>query len=168
MELQVIQGKINEIRGQRVILDFNLAELYDVENKVLKQAVKRNIARFPEDFMFELTRDEYNSLRSHNVTLESGRGKYSKYLSYAFTEQGVAMLSGVLKSPKAIQVNIMIMRAFVLFRQFALTNKELMDKINILETKYDKKFKDVYDAINFLLQKDKINTAQKKRKTIGY
>lgn len=168
MQLQVIQKKISEIRGQRVMLDFDLAALYEVETKVLKQAVRRNIKSFPEDFMFELTREEYNSLWSQNVTLEAGRGKYSKYLSYAFTEQGVAMLSSVLKSPKAIQINIMIMRAFVLFRQFALTDKELTDKMNLLETKYDKKFKDVYDAINFLLQRDNQKTAQKQRKTIGY
>jgi len=150
------------------MLDFDLAALYEVETKVLKQAVKRNINSFPEDFMFELTREEYNSLRSQTVTLETGRGNYSKYLSYAFTEQGVAMLSIVLKSPKAIQINIMIMRAFVLFRQFAFTDKELTDKMNLLETKYDKKFKDVYDAINFLLQRDNLKTAQKQRKTIGY
>src|SRR5665647_1440092 len=88
MSLQVIQNKIVEIRGQKVMLDFSLAELYEVETKVLKQAVRRNMERFPEDFMFELTRDEYNFLRTQFVTLETGRGKYSKYLSYAFTEQG--------------------------------------------------------------------------------
>jgi len=102
MSLQVIQNKIVEIRGQKVMLDFSLAELYEVETKVLKQAVRRNMERFPEDFMFELTRDEYQFLRSQNVTLETGRGKYSKYLSYAFTEQGVAMLSGIQNSDTAI------------------------------------------------------------------
>ena len=102
MSLQVIQNKIVEIRGQKVMLDFSLAELYEVETKVLKQAVRRNMERFPEDFMFELTRDEYNFLRTQFVTLETGRGKYSKYLSYAFTEQGVAMLSGIQNSDTAI------------------------------------------------------------------
>jgi hypothetical protein len=130
--------------------------------------VKRNIDRFPEDFMFELTRDEYNSLRSQNVTLETGRGKYSKFLSYAITEQGVAMLSSVLKSPKALQINIMIMRTFVLYRQFALTDRELTAKMNELEARYNKQFKDVYDAINFLLQKDNQKMDQHQRKRIGF
>jgi hypothetical protein len=150
------------------MLDFDLAILYEVETKALKQAVKRNLERFPDDFMFEITRDEYNYLRSQNVTIDKGRGKYSKYLSYAFTEQGVAMLSSVLKSPKALQINIMIMRAFVLVRQIALTQKDLTMKLNELELKYDKKFKDVYDAINFLLQKDKMISNQNQRKRIGY
>jgi DNA-binding MarR family transcriptional regulator len=151
------------------MLDYDLAALYEVETKVLKQAVKRNIDRFPADFLFELTMAEQNSLRSQIVTLEeTGRGKHRKYLSYAFTEQGVAMLSGVLKSPKALQVNIMIMRAFVLIRQYALTNKELTIKLQELEVKYNKQFKDICDAINFLLQKDKLNSDQNQRKRIGY
>jgi DNA-binding MarR family transcriptional regulator len=151
------------------MLDYDLAALYEVETKVLKQAVKRNIDRFPADFLFELTMAEHNSLRSQIVTLEeTGRGKHRKYLSYAFTEQGVAMLSGVLKSPKALQVNIMIMRAFVLIRQYALTNKELTIKLQELEVKYNKQFKDICDAINFLLQKDKLNSDQNQRKRIGY
>jgi DNA-binding MarR family transcriptional regulator len=169
MEVPVIQNKICEIRGQKVMLDYDLAALYEVETKVLKQAVKRNIDRFPADFLFELTMAEQNSLRSQIVTLEeTGRGKHRKYLSYAFTEQGVAMLSGVLKSPKALQVNIMIMRAFVLIRQYALTNKELTIKLQELEVKYNKQFKDICDAINFLLQKDKLNSDQNQRKRIGY
>ncbi len=168
MQLQVIQQKIHEIRGNRIMTDYDLATLYEVETKVLKQAVKRNMDRFPQDFMFELTRDEYHSLRSQNVTLENGRGKYSKYLPYAFTEQGVAMLSSVLKSPKAIQINIMIMRAFVMVRQFAMTHKELTAKLQELESRYNKQFKDVYDAINFLLNKDKLNAAQNQRNRIGF
>lgn len=168
MQPSIIQQKIFEIRNQKVMLDFDLAILYEVETKALKQAVKRNLERFPDDFMFEITRDEYNYLRSQNVTIDKGRGKYSKYLSYAFTEQGVAMLSSVLKSPKALQINIMIMRAFVLVRQIALTQKDLTMKLNELELKYDKKFKDVYDAINFLLQKDKMISNQNQRKRIGY
>ena len=123
MELQTIQNKIYEIRGQQVMLDFDLAALYQVETKVLKQAVRRNIERFPEDFMFEISNEEYNSLkislRSQIVTLEiDDRGKYPKYPPFAFTEMGVAMLSSVLRSGSAIQVNIAIMRAFVAMRNY--------------------------------------------------
>ncbi len=168
MQLQVIQKKIHELRGQRVMLDFDLADLYKTETKILKQAVKRNIKRFPEDFMFELTRDEYLSLRSQFVTLEKGRGKYSKYLPLAFTEQGVAMLSSILKSAKAVEVNISIMRAFVFIRQYALSHKDLTGKLKKMERKYNRKFNDVYEAINYLLQKDKQETEQQKRKRIGF
>lgn len=125
VDLQVIQSKIYEIRGQRVMLDFDLAVLYSTETKVLKQSVKRNLRRFPVDFMFELTREEFNNLRSQFVTSSWGG---SRYLPFAFTEQGVAMLSSVLGSEKAIEVNIGIMRAFVVIRQFLVdtekTNKE--------------------------------------------
>ena len=168
MQTTNIQTKIHEIRGQKVMLDFDLAELYGVETKVLNQAVKRNTDRFPADFMVQITRDEYNSLRSQIVTLETGRGKYAKYLPYAFTEQGVSMLSSVLNSSKAIQINIQIIRAFVFMRQYALSHKDLTAKLHELESKYDKQFKDVYDAISFLLQKDNRETEQKQRKQIGY
>ena len=168
MQLQKIETKIYEVRGNKVMLDFDLAELYDVETKRLKEAVRRNIDRFPDDFMFELTRNEYNILRTQIATLEKGKGKYSKFNPFAFTEQGVAMLSTVLKSTKAIQINISIMRAFVLIRQFALTNKELAEKLKELETKYDRQFKDVYEAINYLLKKDQQETEQKQRKRIGF
>jgi len=104
MDLQPIQNKIYEIRGFKVMLDFDLAGMYGTETKVLKQSVRRNIERFPDDFMFELTRDEYNSLRSQFVTLDVGRGKYSKYLPFAFTEQGVAMLSTVLNSSQVERI----------------------------------------------------------------
>lgn len=168
MQLQNIQSKIYEIRGQKVMLDFDLAELYETETRTLKQAVRRNIDRFPSDFMFELTREEYNSLRSQFVILETGKGKYSKFNPFAFTEQGVAMLASILNSSIAIQVNIAIVRAFVLMRQYALTHKDLTDKLQVLEEKYNKKFKDVYEAINYLLQKDKETAAQKERKPIGF
>ena len=119
MDLQIIQNKIYEIRGCRVMLDSDLAALYQVETKALKQAVKRNIERFPSDFMFELTKEEVECLRSQIVTLEiDGRGKYPKYPPFAFTEMGVAMLSSVLRSGSAIQVNIAIMRAFVAMRNY--------------------------------------------------
>ena len=168
MQLQKIENKIYEVRGRKVMLDFDLAELYEVENKRLKEAVRRNIDRFPDDFMFELTRNEYNILRTQFATLEKGKGKYSKFNPFAFTELGVAMLSTVLKSSKAIQVNISIMRAFVLIRQFALTNKDLSEKLKELEVQYEMKFNDVYEALNYLLKKDQQETEQKERKQIGF
>ena len=116
VQVDAIKNSIYEIRGQRIMLDSDLAELYEVEVSQLKRQVRRNIDRFPEDFMFELTRDEYDALRCQNGTIKSGRGQHSKYLPFAFTEEGVAMLSGMLKSRTAVQVNINIMRAFVAIR----------------------------------------------------
>ena len=168
MHLSLIQSRIYEIRGQKVMLDFDLAELYEVETKRLKEQVRRNIERFPADFMFELTKEDVQVLRSQIATLEKGKGKHSKYPPYAFTEQGVAMLSTVLHSEKAIEVNIAIMRAFVFIRQYALSHKDLTEKLKELESKYNKQFKDVYEAINFLISKDKQDTAQKKRRKIGF
>jgi phage regulator Rha-like protein len=117
IEPQQVQQMIHVIRGERVILDSDIAKLYGVETKNLKRQVKRNITRFPADFMLELTRDEYNALRCQNVTIENGRGAHSKYLPFAFTENGVAMLSSVLTSETAAQVNIQIMRAFTMMRK---------------------------------------------------
>ena len=166
MQLQVIQNKIYNIRGQKVMLDFDLAQLYQVETRVLKQAVRRNIERFPSDFMFQLTKEEYNSLRSQIVTLdEKGRGKHSKYLPFAFTEQGVSMLSSVLRSDVAIEISISIVRAFVQLRQLALSHSEISQKLNEIENKYDNQFKSIYDALDYLLKKE---TQQKERKRIGY
>ena len=150
MELQPIQNKIYEIRGFKVMLDFDLAGMYGTETKVLKQSVRRNIERFPGDFMFELTRNEYNSLRSQIVTLEVGRGKYSKYLPFAFTEQGVAMLSTVLNSKAAIAININIMRAFVAVRQLLLNPpinevKELQYEVHRLKEYVEEIFTDQND-----------------------
>lgn len=177
MELQVIQNKIYEIRGHKVMLDFDLAELYEVPTKVLNQAVKRNIQRFPSDFMFRLTIDEWDVMRSQ-IETASGNSKTMQSQNvtaslkkrnitatpYAFTEQGLAMLSGILNSDKAISVNIAIMRAFVLIRQYALTYKELTARIKEIEGK----FTDVYDAINYLLEKDKQQIEQTERKRIGF
>ena len=169
MQVTTLQSKIVDIRGQKVILDFDLAILYEVETKVLNQAVKRNVKRFPVDFMFQLSDDEYNSLRSQIVTLENvGRGKYRKYLPFAFTEQGVAMLSGILNSDVAINVNIAIMRTFVMIRRYALEHKEFNAKLLEIETKYDKKFNDVYEALNYLIKKEEKEVVQKERKPIGY
>ncbi len=169
MELQTIQNRIYEIRGQRVLLDFDLALLYETETKRLKEAVRRNKDRFPLDFMFELTNEEYKSLRTQFATLENtGRGKHSKYNPFAFTEQGIAMLASVLRTPKAIEVNIQIVRAFVFLRKYALSHTELTQKLQELETKYNQQFTDIFEAINYLLQKDKKQLAQSKRKPIGY
>ena len=169
MDISILQAKIHEVRGQKVILDFDLALLYKVETRVLNQAVKRNLQRFPEDFMFQLTENEYESLRSQIVTLnENGRGKHKKYLPFAFTEQGIAMLSGILNSEVAINVNIAIMRTFVIIRRFAIEHKELNSKLLEMESKYEKQFSDIYEALNFIIKRDETETLQKKRNQIGY
>jgi len=134
------------------MLDFDLAEMYEVENRALKQAVKRNIDRFPNDFMFQINNDEWQELITNCDNLPE-RVKYSPAKPFAFTEQGVAMLSSILKSKKALHVNIAIIRAFVFIRQYALSHKDLTDKLKELENKYNKQFNDVYEAINFLLKK---------------
>ena len=155
MDISILQAKVHEVRGQKVILDFDLSELYDVQTKVLNQAVKRNSQRFPEDFMFQLTENEYESLRSQIVTLkENGRGKHKKYMPFAFSEQGIAMLSGILNSEVAIYVNIAIMRTFVMIRKFAIENKDLNFKLLEMESKYEKHFSDIYEALNFLIKRD--------------
>ena len=149
--IERVERRILLVRGHKVMLDSDLAELYGVETKVLNQAVRRNMERFPEEFMFQLSAGEYKSLRSQFVTLESGRGKYSKYLPMAFTEQGVAMLSSVLRSKRAIQVNIAIMKTFVRLRELMATHRDLAEKIAVLESKYDAQFRVVFDAIRKLL-----------------
>jgi len=156
-----IVSKIYLIRNTKVMLDMDLAALYEVETRVLKQAVRRNISRFPNDFMFQLTRTEYNSLRSQIGTLK--RGSHTKYLPFVFTEQGVAMLSSVLNSDRAIQVNIQIMRAFTKIRQMLSTHVELRRKIEAMERKYDQQFKVVFDAIKQLLEAE-----VKPKKKIGF
>ena len=161
MELEVIQNKIVEIRGCKVMLDFDLALLYNAENKRLKEAVRRNINRFPEDFMFELTEIEFNSLRTQIAS--SNRGGL-RYMPFAFTEQGIAMLSSVLNSEKAIKVNISIIRAFVTFRQSSLTYNELKNRIGEIE----KQFPDIYKALNYLVDKDAVSKNNEERSKIGY
>ena len=136
-ELESIKTRIYDIRGLKVMLDSDLAELYEVEVKYLKRQVNRNIERFPKDFMFELTHEEYDSLRCQIGTLKSGRGQHPKYLPYVFTEEGVAMLSGVLRSKTAIQVNINIMRAFVLIRQTVAAWQSTNLKVEQLSHKVD-------------------------------
>lgn len=192
MELQPIQNKIYEIRGQRVMLDFDLADLYQVETRALKQAVRRNIERFPSDFMFELSDGEYNTLkdrlRSQIVMLETdGRGRYPKYAPFAFTEQGVAMLSSVLRSDTAIQVNIGIMRAFVTVRNYIATSTTItaelaeikaklallerndednVEAVNDLSEDMRKELDNIYQAIAALSVKTP--TIDKPRQPIGY
>ena len=145
-----IERRIFLIRGQRVMLDADLAELYGVPTKSLNLAVKRNASRFPNDFMFQLSADEADGLRFHFETSKPGRGG-RRYLPYAFTEQGVAMLSSVLRSARAVQVNIGIMRAFVRLRELLLSNADLARKLAALEGKYDAQFKVVFDAIRQLM-----------------
>jgi len=145
-----IQDRIYLIRGQKVMVDSDLAGLYGVETKVLNQAVRRNIKRFPEDFMFQLTKEESNSLRSQFVTLK--RGQHSKYLPYAFTENGVAMLSSVLNSARAIQVNIQIMRTFTRLRELLATHKDLRQKVEQMEKRLDQLPRVIFHIIRSLLE----------------
>jgi len=170
MEVAIIQQKIHEIRGQKVMLDFDLSILYEVPTKVLNQAVKRNIERFPADFMFQLTRDEYNSLRSQIVTLES-KGAHSKYNSYAFTEHGVTMLASVLKSDKAVKMNIEIVRAFIALRQYALHYRDLADEIQeIRQTveSHSEQLVKIYRAIETLLTAKEAQESFADRERIGF
>jgi hypothetical protein len=172
-------SRIVIIRGQRVIFDFDLAEMYCIEVKVLKQAVRRNLSRFPKDFMFELTEkerlkvknsvayNEFNSLRSQFVTLENGnRGQHSKYKPFAFTEQGVAMLSSVINNPVAVAINIQIMRVFVKMRQLIANYAELLEKIEKLEAAQ----LDSNDHISQIYQiiKELIEPAMKNRPPVGF
>lgn len=166
--IENISSKIYFIRNEKVLIDSDLAELYGVETKALKRAIRRNKDRFPNDFMFTLSRDEYNSLRSQFGTLK--RGQHSKYLPYAFTEQGVAMLSSVLNSERAIKVNIAIMRAFVKMREYLQSNEKLAAKLKELENETREKFSKqqeqialIFDAIKELMKED-----EKPKRKIGY
>jgi len=159
--IELIASKIYLIRSIKVMLDRDLAELYGVETKVLKQAVRRNIDRFPADFMFELTKGENQSLRSQNVTLK--RGQHSKYLPFAFTEHGVLMLSSVLKSERAVQVNIQIMRTFTKLREALLDNKDLGKELEELKQLTEERFRIVFETLDQLLMIE-----SKLKKKIGY
>jgi hypothetical protein len=154
VSVELIEKKIYLIRGRKVMLDSDLAELYGVATKVLLQAVKRNLDRFPEDFMFLLKYQDVAALRSQIVTLKKGRGEHRKYLPYVFTEQGVAMLSSVLKSERAVRVNIAIMRAFVKLREMIASHKDLAKRLDELEKKYDEQFRVVFEAIRELMSPD--------------
>ena len=167
MDLQIIQNNIFEVRGCRVMLDYHLAELYQVETRALKQAVKRNIERFPGDFMFVLSKEEANLLLSIGVSQNVIPPDYNfgAALPMAFTEQGVAMLSSVLRSKVAIEVNISIMRAFVLMRQMAIGYEELSRRIEELEVSTDAQFNELYQALTQLLSQSK---QQKERRPVGF
>ena len=157
-----IEKAIYLIRGEKVMLDRDLADLYGVETKMLNRAVKRNLARFPADFMFQLTNEEATDLRFQIGTSNRGQGG-RRYLPYVFTEQGVAMLSSVLHSKRAVQVNIEIMRAFVRLRLMLASNVELSRRLDELESKYDRQFRGVFDAIRQLMTPSPPN-----RKQIGF
>ena len=144
---QIIEKMIYVIRDQKVMLDKDLADLYEVETKMLNQAVKRNISRFPNDFMFQLTNEEYNSLRSQFVTSKRGKGG-RRYLPYVFTENGVAMLSSVFSSEKAIQINVSIMRIFTRLRSFLMLEKDLSDRVTKLELGTNQMFKVVFERLD--------------------
>ncbi len=167
LPIENIQSKIFVIRGKKVLIDRHLAELYGVETGNLNKAVKRNIERFPEDFMFQLSQEETNSLRFQIGSLK-GRGQHLKYLPFAFTENGVAMLSSVLRSPKAIRVNIEIMRVFTRLREILLTHKDLKRKIETLERKYknhDLKIDAIVEVIDELIDPPPV---KEKKNKIGF
>jgi len=156
-----ILRKIILIRDEKVILDVHLAELYGVETRALKQAVKRNLGRFPPDFMYELTAVEVEEVVSQNVIPH--KKFFGGAVPYAFTETGVAMLSSVLKSEKAVEMNILIIRTFITLRKMALSYQEIMQKLEAMELRNSKKFKEIYEALNFLL-----SPPNPPRKRIGY
>ncbi|MHB1646972.1 MAG: ORF6N domain-containing protein [bacterium] len=158
---ELIENKIYLIRGQKVMLSMHLAELYDVEPMILVQAVKRNMERFPEDFMFQLSRNEFDDLKSQIVT--SSWGGLRRATPYAFTEQGIAMLSSVLNSKRAIKVNIQIIRSFVKLREIVSSHKDLARKLEDLEKKYDSPFKIVFNAIRELM-----SAPEKPSRKIGF
>jgi len=183
--IQSIQNRIYEIRGERVMLDRDLAALYETETKSLNLAVKRNIKRFPKDFMFQLTKEEFeglrlqiqtleksdNPLRLQNETLKTGRGQHSKYMPYAFTEQGVAMLSGVLNSDKAINMNIAIMRAFVEVRKIFLRQNDLKEQLKEIKERlgeHDVQLNSIYDAMENLLDEKAAQRKWDERQRIGF
>ncbi|MGI8495531.1 MAG: ORF6N domain-containing protein [Pyrinomonadaceae bacterium] len=153
--IDIIERKIYVVRGQKIMIDSDLATLYGVETRRLNEQVKRNIARFPEDFMFQLTKDEFENLMSQFATSSSGNYGGRRKLPYVFTEQGVAMLSSVLSSERAVQVNIGIMRAFVSMRKILLTNEEVSKKLAEIENRlggHDENFKKVFTAIRLLMK----------------
>ena len=163
MELQIIQNKIYEIRGQRVMLDFDLAELYEVETRVLNQAVKRNIKRFPTDFMFQLTNKEFDNLMSQ-IVISSWGG--TRKLPFAFTEHGITMLASVLRSERAVDINIQIVRAFIALRQYALGYAELNQKLETFMIETNMQFSDIYQALTEMASQNEKN--QKPLNPVGF
>jgi hypothetical protein len=167
MELEIINQKIYTVRNVKIMLDRDLAELYEVETRVLNQAVKRNIELFPSDFMFQLTKEELENMSSQ-IVMTSKTKRPNSALPYAFTEHGVAMLSNVLKSKQARLISVEIVRAFIALKKFALSNQELILRLNEIEIKYNQKFSDIHQALNYLIQKDKKSISQKQREKIGF
>ena len=163
--LDRIERQIFFIRGEKVLLDSDLAELYGVQTKELNKAVARNQDRFPSDFMFQLSHEEFDALRFQLGTSKRGGRRYRPYV---FTEQGVAMLSSVLRSSRAVQVNVQIMRTFVRLRQMLSSNTGLSRKLDELEKKYDQKFKIVFDVLRALTEEDEQEQQHQRRKRIGY
>ena len=166
---ETIIRKIYMLRGQKILLDMDLAELYEVETNYLKRQVRRNIERFPEDFMFEINGKEYNSLRSQFGTLK--RGSHAKYLPFAFTEQGIAMLSGVINSPKAIEMNIAIMRAFVQIKKALLKQSDLKEQLKEIKDRlgeHDVQLNQIYDAMENLLDEKAAQRKWEERERIGF
>ena len=183
--IRSIQSRIYEIRGERVMIDRDLATLYEIETKALNLAVKRNISRFPKDFMFQLSKEEaealrfqfetlnksQDSLRLQTATLKKGRGKHTKYLPYAFTEQGVAMLSGILNSDKAIRMNISIMRAFVEIRRILVRENDLREQLKLIRKKlgdHDVQLNQLYDVLENLLDDQAAKKKWEERERIGF
>ncbi len=172
MQLQIIHNKIYDIREEKVMLDFDLAELYEVETRIFNQAVKRNLENFPKDFMFRITSKEWEELSSSQIVMmDFPKNRTGKYLPYAFTEHGVAMLASILKSEKARKMNIAIIRAFIALRKLAKKNNELIELIKELRGRIDEhdvQFAGIYDAIENLLDEKVNQTSWENRERIGY
>ena len=171
MQLQVIHNKIYDIRDEKIMLDFDLADLYEVETRIFNQAVKRNIENFPKDFMFRLSAKEWQELNSSQIVMSSTKHRGAKYLPYAFTEHGVAMLASVLKSDKAKKMNIAIIRAFIALRKLAIKNNELIELIKELRGKIDEhdlQLVGIYDAIENLLDERVEKKSWENRERIGF
>ncbi len=171
MQLQVIHNKIYDIRDEKIMLDFDLADLYEVETRIFNQAVKRNIENFPKDFMFRLSAKEWQELNSSQIVMSSTKHRGAKYLPYAFTEHGVAMLASVLKSDKARKMNIAIIRVFIALRKLAIKNNELIELIKELRGKIDEhdlQLVGIYDAIENLLDERVEKKSWENRERIGF
>ncbi|MFM7217385.1 MAG: ORF6N domain-containing protein [Bacteroidota bacterium] len=161
----LISRKIHELRGRKVMMDFDLAELFGIPTKVFNQSVRRNSARFPEDFMFQLSSDEWENLRSQIVTSSWGGIRHKPH---AFTEQGVAMLSSILNSDSAIKMNISIIRTFIHLRHVSMAHQDLQSRIASLEKKYDQRFESIEQALDFLIDQKAAEVLQENRKMIGF
>ena len=176
MELLPIQQKIYEVRGVKIMLDFDLAELFGIETRVFNQSIKRNETRFPKDFMFRLTTEEWQVLIGENaetsnssqIVMSSRKHRGKAYLPLAFTEHGVTMLASVMKSERAIEMNIAIVRAFIAMREMAMHYKDLAEKIAAMEEQYDKQFSSVYEALKFLMERKEQEVDWESRNRIGF